>query len=98
VGNLANALNAMKSLEADMAGRGDLIDCELELADGDWGGQLMLVSVSPAAAVLIARQLLQLAEREIDGAHVDIDRASIAPGAKHQLCIALKNSTKVSHA
>jgi hypothetical protein len=98
VGIVGNAISAAKSLEADMAQRGDLIDCEIELSEGDWGGQMMLVSVSPAAAVLIARQLLQLAEREVEGAHVNIDRASIAPGAKHQLRIALRNFAKVGHA
>ncbi len=99
---LGNALNAVKSLEAEMDQRGDFIDCELDLKDGDWGGKLMLVSVSPRAAALIARQLLQLVERNVernvDGAHFDIDRASIAPGSADQLCVALKGPAKVSHA
>lgn len=95
---VVNALNSLKSIEADLAQRGEVISCKLELGSGNWGGKQLLVSVSAAAAVLVARQLLQLVERDLDGAHFDIDRASIAPDAVDQLCFSLKTSTEVSHA
>ena len=94
---LKGTLSLLRSLETDQL-RNAPGGCDIDVHDGDWGGQLMTVSLSSAMAIIVARQLIELVERDNDGAHFDIDRASIAPGSKHQLCFSLNNSGTVRHA
>ena len=66
------------------------MDCDIDMLDGDWGGQYIVVKVSPDSAAYIAKWLLKLIAADFDGKHFDIDKASIAPETDHQICFSLK--------
>lgn len=52
-------------------------------------GNSVLISVNRAAAVSIARQMLQLADSGIEGSHFHVDRTNIALDTEHELIVSL---------
>ena len=66
------------------------LDCDVDITNGDWGGQHVLLTISPDSAAYIAKWLLKLIAADYDGKHFDIDKASIATETNHQICFSLK--------
>ena len=87
---LSDLVKSLNGLESGLENSGDSLECDINLEDGDGGGQEIVMSLSPGAAVHIARQLVQLVERDFHGAHFHIDNANIAVDTDHQLCFALR--------
>ena len=83
--SLPSVLKDTKSLEQRFRDDEPDLFCDIEVAPGDFGGQHILVSLTPHAAVHIARQLLELAASSVEGKHFHIDKASIAIDTDHQL-------------
>ena len=79
----------LMALEQDLIGSGSELFCDIEVDYGNWGGQQITLSVTPAAAVCLARRILNLAGRNVSGAHIHIDKGDIATETDHQLVIAL---------
>ena len=92
-GQLNDAIHKVKLLEGSLEVSDDISECDIEIRKGDWNGQLTLVSLSSSSAVHIARQLLQLVERDYNGAHFDIDKTNIATETDNQLCFVLRKES-----
>ena len=87
-----SAIATLVALEAIYENSGADLDCAIEVSNGEWGGFLTTVKLSPLAAIHLARQLLQMANKDFDGAHFHIDKASIAPESTDQLILTLAAS------
>ncbi|WP_412545369.1 hypothetical protein [Maricaulis sp. MIT060901] len=79
----------MGQLKSDLIGSGSELFWDIRFDDGDWEGKQIVLSVTSAAAVQLARRMLDLAGRNVSGAHIHIDKADIATETDHQLVIAL---------
>ncbi len=82
-------IGILRDLENYLKGDPQSLECDLDVKDGDWGGKHMLVKLSPWSAAHIARLLVQLIQRDFNGAHFDIDKASVALETNHQLSFSL---------
>lgn len=89
---------SIEQLKTDLAAkRAELIKggsdlfCDIEIDDGDWGGQQVRIGVTPAAALDLASRLLELVGREAKGVHFHVDKADIATETDHQLAICLRD-------
>jgi hypothetical protein len=88
----SSLIAGLHALERQLKEAGDPMDCEISIGRGDWGGQHVLLTLSRGSAVCIARLLVDLARKNVRGAHFDIDKASIAVDATDQVCFALNAS------
>ena len=88
--NAKSVIDSLAALEESYEQNGASLECAIEVTDGDWGGLAANVRVSPFAAIHLARQLLQIVDKNFDGAHFQIDKASIAPESKDQLIFSLR--------
>lgn len=91
---ITDLIESLRELESALEHGGDPQNCDIKISKGDWGGEHVLVSMSPWSAAHIARQLVQLIERDFSGAHFHVDKASIAVDTKNQVCFALTKANE----
>lgn len=87
--SLSEVLSMLEQLTEKLS-KSESADCDITISQGDWGGQMAVISLSPSGCAYLAMQLLKLVQHGNPGTHFHEDKAGTAINSDDQLVFSLK--------